>query len=167
MAKKPKVLPPLQWLAPRVRVTRVLSLATFVGLIVLLTVNNLWFADLHGARTGVILAIELVPLLLVLPGMLMGSARAHAWTCFVVNLYFIKGVLAAFDPALTNASTAPASSCSRATRPPATSWTAWTPPGPASPAAPRSSRSATTPSPGSTPPTPPPACRRWPSMPIP
>ena len=59
MAKKPKVLPPLQWLAPRVRVTRVLSLATFVGLIVLLTVNNLWFADLHGARTGVILAIEL------------------------------------------------------------------------------------------------------------
>lgn len=48
---------------------------------------------------GVILAIELVPLLLVLPGMLMGSARAHAWTCFVVNLYFIKGVLAAFDPA--------------------------------------------------------------------
>lgn len=99
MAKKPKVLPPLQWLAPRLRVTRVLSLATFLGLITLLTVNNLWFADLHGARTGVILAIELVPLLLVLPGMLMGSARAHAWTCFVVNLYFIKGVLAAFDPA--------------------------------------------------------------------
>ncbi|NER59769.1 DUF2069 domain-containing protein [Pseudomonas sp. MAFF212428] len=99
MAKKPKVLPPLQWLAPRLRVTRILSLATFLGLITLLTVNNLWFADLHGARTGVILAIELVPLLLVLPGMLMGSARAHAWTCFVVNLYFIKGVLAAFDPA--------------------------------------------------------------------
>lgn len=99
MAKKPKVLPPLPWLAPRLRVTRVLSLATFLGLITLLTVNNLWFADLHGARTGVILAIELVPLLLVLPGMLMGSARAHAWTCFVVNLYFIKGVLAAFDPA--------------------------------------------------------------------
>lgn len=99
MAKKPKVLPPLEWLAPRVRLTRVLSLMAFVALMVLLTVNNLWFANLHGARTGVILAIELVPLLLVLPGMLIGSARAHAWTCFVVNLYFIKGVLAAFDPA--------------------------------------------------------------------
>lgn len=99
MAKKPKVLPPLEWLAPRVRLTRVLSLVAFVALMVLLTVNNLWFANLHGARTGVILAIELVPLLLVLPGMLIGSARAHAWTCFVVNLYFIKGVLAAFDPA--------------------------------------------------------------------
>ncbi|WGV19068.1 DUF2069 domain-containing protein [Pseudomonas putida] len=99
MAKKPKVLPTLEWLAPRLRLTRALSLAFFFGLIALLVVNNLWFANLHGARVEVILAIELVPLLLLLPGMLAGSARAHAWTCFVVNIYFIKGVLAAFDPA--------------------------------------------------------------------
>lgn len=99
MAKKPKVLPSIEWLAPRMRLTRALSLASFFGLIALLTVNNLLFANLHGARTGVILAVELVPLALLLPGMLMGNARAHAWTCFVVNLYFIKGVLAAFDPA--------------------------------------------------------------------
>ncbi|MGB5956259.1 DUF2069 domain-containing protein [Pseudomonas sp.] len=99
MAKQPKVLPPLEWLAPRLRLTRALSLALFFGLIALLVVNNLWFANLHGARVEVVLAIELVPLLLLLPGMLTGSARAHAWTCFVVNIYFIKGVLAAFDPA--------------------------------------------------------------------
>ncbi len=99
VARQPKVLPPLDWLAPRVRITRALSLACLFGLIALLVVNNLWFADLHGARVEVIMAIELIPLLLVLPGMLMGSARAHAWTCFVVNIYFIKGVLAAFDPA--------------------------------------------------------------------
>jgi uncharacterized membrane protein len=99
VAKKPKVLPQLEWLAPRLRLTRALSLAFFFGLIALLVVNNLWFANLHGARVEVILAIELVPLLLLLPGMLLGSARAHAWTCFVVNIYFIKGVLAAFDPA--------------------------------------------------------------------
>ncbi|QVM97959.1 DUF2069 domain-containing protein [Pseudomonas sp. SORT22] len=99
MAKKPKVLPSLEWLAPRLRLTRALSLASFFGLVALLTLNNLLFADLHGARVGVILAIELVPLALLLPGMLLGNARAHAWTCFVVNLYFIKGVLAAFDPA--------------------------------------------------------------------
>jgi len=93
------VLPPVEWLAPRLRLTRALSLALFFGLIALLVVNNLWFANLHGARVEVILAIELIPLLLLLPGMLLGSARAHAWTCFVVNIYFIKGVLAAFDPA--------------------------------------------------------------------
>ncbi|WP_121431649.1 DUF2069 domain-containing protein, partial [Pseudomonas aeruginosa] len=34
----------------------------------------------------------------VAPGLLMGSARGHAWACYVVNLYFILGVLAAFDP---------------------------------------------------------------------
>lgn len=99
VARKPKVLPALDWLAPRLRLTRALSLACFFGMIALLVVNNLWFADLHGARVEVILAIELIPLLLLLPGMLSGSARAHAWTCFVVNIYFIKGVLAAFDPA--------------------------------------------------------------------
>jgi uncharacterized membrane protein len=93
------VLPPLDWLAPRLRLTRALSLACFFGLMALLVANNLWFANLHGARVEVILAVELVPLLLLLPGMLTGSARAHAWTCFVVNIYFIKGVLAAFDPA--------------------------------------------------------------------
>ncbi|WP_028635027.1 DUF2069 domain-containing protein [Pseudomonas parafulva] len=98
MARKPKVLPPLEWLAPRLRLARATSLALFFGLIALLVVNNLWFANLHGARVGVILAIELIPLLLLLPGMLLSSARAHAWTCFVVNIYFIKGVLAAFDP---------------------------------------------------------------------
>jgi uncharacterized membrane protein len=93
------VLPSLDWLAPRLRLARALSLAFFLGLIALLVVNNLWFANLHGARVEVILAIEVVPLLLLLPGMLLGSARAHAWVCFVVNIYFIKGVLAAFDPA--------------------------------------------------------------------
>lgn len=77
MAKKPKVLPSLEWLAPRLRLTRALSLASFFGLVALLTLNNLLFADLHGARVGVILAIELVPLALLLPGMLLGNARAQ------------------------------------------------------------------------------------------
>ncbi|WP_409279091.1 DUF2069 domain-containing protein [Pseudomonas defluvii] len=98
MAKKPKVLPPLEWLAPRVRISRALSLATFVGLIALLSLNTLLFADLHGARSWVILGVELVPLLILMPGILLGSARAHAWICFVVNLYFISGVQAAFVP---------------------------------------------------------------------
>lgn len=98
MAKKPKVLPALDWLEPRVKVSRVLSLLCFFGLIALLIIYYLWLADLHGARPWVILMIELVPLLLLAPGMILGSPRAHSWTCFVVNLYFIKGALASFDP---------------------------------------------------------------------
>ncbi|MBS7560978.1 MULTISPECIES: DUF2069 domain-containing protein [Pseudomonas] len=98
MAKKPKILPAVEWLEPRVRIARILSLICFFGLIGLLCVYYLLLADLHGARPWVILLIELVPLLLMAPGMLSGSARGHAWMCFVVNLYFIKGALAAYDP---------------------------------------------------------------------
>ena len=98
MAKKPKVLPPIEWLQPRVRLMRVVSLACFFGLIALLCVYYLMFANLHGARPWVILLIELVPLRFVVPGMLMGSPRGHSFTCSVVNLYLIKGALAAFDP---------------------------------------------------------------------
>jgi uncharacterized membrane protein len=99
VAKKPKKLPELDWLAPRMSASRTVSLVSFIALAVLLTVNTLFFADLHGARTWVVLAILLVPLALLAPGMILGNARAHAWACFVVNLYFIQGVLAAIDPA--------------------------------------------------------------------
>lgn len=98
MAKTAKTLPALAWLEPRVKFTRGFSLACFVGLTALLLIWNLLLADLHGARTWVVLAIELAPLALLTPGMLAGNPRTHAWCCFVVNLYFIQGVLAAFDP---------------------------------------------------------------------
>lgn len=99
MARQPKPLPSLEWLAPRLRLSRALSLFGFVGLAVVVAGWNLFFADLHGARPWVVLSILLIPLLLVAPGLLAGSPRAHAWTCFIVNIYFIQGVLAAIDPA--------------------------------------------------------------------
>ncbi|MWV17869.1 DUF2069 domain-containing protein [Pseudomonas sp. L-22-4S-12] len=99
MAKQAKPLPALDWLQPRLKLSRALSLFSFIALFALLLGWNLGFADLHGARIWVVLSIQLVPLLLLAPGLLLGSARAHAWTCFVVNIYFIQGVLAAIDPA--------------------------------------------------------------------
>jgi len=96
-AKKP--LPSLEWLQPRLKLSRALSLFSFIALLGLVLVWNLVFADLHGARISVVLAIQLLPLILLAPGLLMGNARAHAWACFVVNIYFIQGVLAAIDPA--------------------------------------------------------------------
>nr|MBF0681541.1 DUF2069 domain-containing protein [Pseudomonas sp.] len=99
MARKPKPLPSLEWLTPRVKISRAVSLISFIALVALLLVWNLVFADLHGARTWVVISIQLIPLLLVAPGMISGSPRAHAWLCFIVNLYFIQGVLAAINPA--------------------------------------------------------------------
>lgn len=98
MAKTPKPLPSLDWLKPRMAISRAISLASFLALTVLLLVWNLMFADIPSKLLWVILAFQLAPLLLLAPGLIIGNARAHAWTCFVVNLYFIQGVLAAFDP---------------------------------------------------------------------
>src|SRR5690606_21513803 len=79
VAKTPKALPELDWLIPRMKLSRALSLFNFVALLLLLLVWNLWFADLHGARPWVVLSIQLLPLLLLAPGILLGNARAHAW----------------------------------------------------------------------------------------
>ncbi|MEK1904168.1 MAG: DUF2069 domain-containing protein [Pseudomonas sp.] len=99
MAKQAKPLPALDWLQPRLKLSHALSLFSFLALAALLLGWNLLFADLHGARTWVVLAIQLVPLLLLAPGLALGHARTHAWACFVVNIYFIQGILAAIDPA--------------------------------------------------------------------
>ena len=77
--------------SPQVKSSRVISLASFFGLAALLAVWNLAFADLHGARIWVVLSIQLIPLALVAPGMLAGSPRAHAWTCFIVNALLHPG----------------------------------------------------------------------------
>ncbi|MFP6849576.1 MAG: DUF2069 domain-containing protein [Pseudomonas sp.] len=98
MAKTAKPLPSLEWLQPRLKISRVASLLSFFCLAALLLVWNLGYANVPGKLLWVILAMQLAPLLLLAPGLLLGTARAHAWACFVVNLYFIQGVLAAFDP---------------------------------------------------------------------
>ncbi|HEX5842362.1 MAG TPA: DUF2069 domain-containing protein [Pseudomonas sp.] len=99
MARAPKPLPSIEWLKPRLSISRAISLLSFFALAGLLLAWNLLFAEIPGKQLlWVILAMQLAPLLLLAPGMLLGNARAHAWACFVVNLYFIQGVLAAFDP---------------------------------------------------------------------
>ena len=98
MAKQAKPLPALEWLQPRLNISRVASLLSFFSLTTLLLVWNLHYANIPGKLLWVILGLQLTPLLLLAPGLLLGNARAHAWACFVVNLYFIQGVLAAFDP---------------------------------------------------------------------
>ncbi len=98
MARIAKPLPSLEWLQPRLNISRVASLLSFFSLAALLLVWNLHYANIPGKLLWVILGLQLTPLLLLAPGLLLGNARAHAWACFVVKLYFIQCVLAAFDP---------------------------------------------------------------------
>lgn len=97
MARKPKPLPPLEWLEPRIRVTRWLSLLSYIAVMLLLLGTTL-AEQLPAKQTWSLLAFQLVPLLILLPGVVLASPRGHAWACFVINLYFIQGVVAAFQP---------------------------------------------------------------------
>ncbi|WP_339846867.1 DUF2069 domain-containing protein [uncultured Halopseudomonas sp.] len=98
MSKIEKPLPSLNYLEPRMRITRILSLVGYLGVIFTLLTYNALFADLHGANPLVIIGTLLVPLLIFMPGIIIGNVRAHAWLCFAINLYFIYGVLVCFQP---------------------------------------------------------------------
>lgn len=93
-----KPLPALDFLEPRVKATRVIGTLSYLGLLLTILIYNGFFADLHGANPLVILGVQLIPLLIFLPGILMGWPRVYAFLCFVINLYFIHGVLVCFQP---------------------------------------------------------------------
>ena len=100
MAKKtPKPLPELSWLEPRLRISRLLSLASLAALAALIVAWNLIFTlrpSGAGLGAAVIISIALFPLLIVALGMILGSAKTHIWACILINVYFVHGVLASF-----------------------------------------------------------------------
>lgn len=101
MARKKKPMPSLEHLRPRLAASRAVSLGSLLGLVLLILTWGLLFTDARGAPDWVPkvwTALKLLPLLIIAPGMLIGSARGHAWACYVVNLYFITGVLNTFEP---------------------------------------------------------------------
>jgi uncharacterized membrane protein len=98
VARTPKPLPELSWLKPRLAASYAVAITCFLALFGLLLVWNLFYANLPETLFWPVLGFQLVPLLILAPGVLLGHARGHAWACFVINIYFIQGVLAAFDP---------------------------------------------------------------------
>ncbi|WP_022967176.1 DUF2069 domain-containing protein [Denitrificimonas caeni] len=102
MAKKsPKPLPELNWLEPRLRISRAISLVSLAALAVLLVAWNLVFTSRHntpGLGAFAIICFALIPLMIVALGMLLGSAKTHIWACILINIYFVHGVLASFSP---------------------------------------------------------------------
>ncbi len=95
MARKNKPLPEIVWLQPRLALSRAISLGSFVGLVLLILIRDLIYADAHGAASWVpwlVLAFKLLPLLVVAPGLLAGSARGMpgpaTWsTCISSSAY--------------------------------------------------------------------------------
>ena len=53
MARKNKPLPEVAWLQPRLALSRAISLGSFVGLVLLILIRDLIYADAHGAASWV------------------------------------------------------------------------------------------------------------------
>ncbi len=78
---------------------RRLALAGCYGLLALLFLRTGLSLSMVGAAGLAAWSIQALPLLALLPGLHRGRPRSYAWMGFVIQLYFIHGVILAFSPA--------------------------------------------------------------------
>lgn len=84
----------MEALRKKARITRVITITSYIGLMLLFT---LWYMLIHPLEVGkpwVIWALHVLPLACFLPAIKSGNPRSHAWLCFVLLLYFIEAILA-------------------------------------------------------------------------
>jgi len=81
----------------RMRVARLATLASCLGLILLYSVDSLVLAD--SAPNPLLWAVRALPIAAFLPALARGRTRAYQWLCFLILAYFIHGVLDVFTPA--------------------------------------------------------------------
>jgi uncharacterized membrane protein len=71
--------------------SRHLTLLSYIALIVVLVT---WYGLLYPAP--VLLVLLLLPLIFPLKGILQGNPYTHAWSSFLILLYFIHGIVEAY-----------------------------------------------------------------------
>ena len=69
-----------------------IGLTCYAGLALSLLAETWWFNPPPGSVLSISL-LQLLPLLLPLPGILKRGLRAFSWLCFILCFYFISGVL--------------------------------------------------------------------------
>ena len=73
-------------------------LCLFSALLVLIFFKNLYVLSALGVIFFcAIYLIQTIPLLLFLPGLYQTRLRSYAWLSFVILLYFMRGILTAFE----------------------------------------------------------------------
>lgn len=70
--------------------------ATFISLAALIGLFVYWNLTRVDGINWTIFIVQVVPLLALLPGLLTLHYRAFSWLCFVILMYFILAVSAAF-----------------------------------------------------------------------
>ncbi|MDH5572844.1 MAG: DUF2069 domain-containing protein [Gammaproteobacteria bacterium] len=79
---------PINW----IKLTRILSLASWFSLFALLLLWNTLLMPSTRFPVSLVLIVMVGPLLFPLRGLLHGKAYTHAWASFLIMLYFIHGV---------------------------------------------------------------------------
>lgn len=74
------------------RYARAAVLMSYFGLLAALALATLVWPSGGREPNPVIWALSSIPLLILLPGVVHGSLRSHAWLCFVTLLYFVMAV---------------------------------------------------------------------------
>lgn len=72
----------------KLTVARTLSWVLYIGLIL---AYSIWQLTRAGGPSYLFWAVQVLPLLLVLPGMKAGNPRSYIWLCFLLIAYFLKG----------------------------------------------------------------------------
>ena len=91
---------PLETLHKKADRCRIISLSSLAILILFYALQFLWVAPNahltdHSAQ-WITLGVYTIPLILFAPAMASGNARAYAWFCFLLMIYFCDSVITAF-----------------------------------------------------------------------
>lgn len=89
-------MPELKEFPTKLTQIRLILIMLYSALLAYFAINSYMALGVSPALP-VIWLVQTLPLLIFLPGILKGKARTYAWLSFVVLLYFIHGVLLAFD----------------------------------------------------------------------
>jgi len=78
---------------------RRLTLASYFGLLILLSLWFIWLAPSKTIPISLMLLFGIGPLMFPLRGLLHGKPYTYAWSSFLILFYFIHGVIEAYaDP---------------------------------------------------------------------
>ena len=84
-----------------VRFLYALTLAGYLGTLVLLVAWYGWLAPSPHFPVVIVLLVFVLPLLAPLRGLLHGRSYTFSWSCFLALLYFMHGIVEAYSAATT------------------------------------------------------------------
>lgn len=77
------------------------TLTALLLLVLQLSYNTLLSPPINKAPNSTMWLIQVLPLLLMVPGLLRGGHRSYALLCFLSMIYFMASVVNAFTPGYT------------------------------------------------------------------